>query len=107
RAPLHTVAGLLDLLVDRFRGDLAEDAGLLVDRAVAGVGRAQGRVGQLLEYARVVTEDPVHEAVDLAGALADAEGGLRSQLEAAGAKVSAENLPTVRGDRDQLARLFA
>lgn len=107
REPLHTVAGLLDLLSDRHGGALPEEAHLLVKRAAASTERAQAIVGDLLEYARASTSDLRREAVPLGEALASAEAELRPRLEVVGAVVMAGTLPTVSGDRRQLARLFA
>lgn len=106
REPLHTVAGLLDLLADRHGGGLPDEARLLVERSAAGTQRARAMVGDLLEYARASTEDLQREAVPLGDALLGAEAALRSELQAAGGVVVAGTLPTVSGDRRQLVRLF-
>ncbi len=109
REPLHTVAGLLDLLTDRHAGVLSEEGRLLLARAAAGTDRARAIVGSLLEYARASTEELQREPVPLGEALADAEAELKAVLEDGGASVlsGAGALPTVSGDRRQLARLFA
>jgi light-regulated signal transduction histidine kinase (bacteriophytochrome) len=107
REPLHTVAGLLDLLVDRHTGDLSEEGRLLVERALAGTERTRSIVGSVLEYARASTEELEREVVPLGQALADAEAELKTVLAETGASVRAGALPTVSGDRRQLARLFA
>ena len=107
REPLHTVVGLLDLLADRHAGDLSEEGRLLVERAQAGADRARAIVSSLLAYARASTADFLCEAVPLGKALADAETELKAVLAEAGASVRAGPLPTVSGDRRQLARLFA
>ena len=106
REPLHTVAGLLDLVGDRHAGAMPDEARLLVERAAAGTQQARKTVGDLLEYARASIDELLREAVPLGEVLAEAEVALRSELEAAGAAVVAGTLPTVSGDRRQLTRLF-
>jgi two-component system, sensor histidine kinase and response regulator len=107
REPLHTVAGLLDLLADRHTGDLPEEGRLLVERARAGTDRTRSIVRSLLEYARATTEELRREVVPLGEALSDAEAEVKAVLVEAGASVRAGTLPTVSGDRRQLGRLFA
>lgn len=106
KEPLHTVAGLLDLLALRHGESLPEEAALLVDRAAASTARARTRAGELLEYARVATERLHREAVPLGEVLAAAAGELGVRLKEANVTVAASSLPTVRGDRAQLTRLF-
>lgn len=106
REPLHTVAGLLDLLADRHRTELSEEARLLVERAAAVTDLTRGIIGHLLDYASAATDDLEREAVPLAEALAEARADLASELEASKATVESSPLPTVQGDRRQLVRLF-
>ena len=106
REPLHTLAGLLDLLDERHRSELDQEGRLLLDRAVAGTERARSIVGSLLEYARASTEDLERELVPLGDVLADAQVECKGWLEDAGAVVRSGVLPTVSGDRRQLAMLF-
>ena len=107
REPLHTLAGLLDILDDRHRAELDQEGRLLLERAVAGTERARSIVGSLLDYARASTEDLEREPVPLSEVLADAQVELKDELEDAGAVVTSGVLPTVSGDRRQLAMLFA
>jgi signal transduction histidine kinase len=103
--PLHTVAGLLELLGGRH--PLAPEAADLLDRARAGVDRMRDMVGRLLAYARehAAPLDPV--PVPLGQAVADACEALAPLLQAAGARVEvAPDLPTVSADRPMLVRLL-
>ena len=105
RDPLFTVAGLVDLLRDRHPAE--GEAADLAERAAAAVGRMQERVAAVLAYARASTDDLDRELVPLDEAIGDACGHLRDDLQAAGAVVLADDLPSVRADRRQLVRLFA
>ncbi len=108
RQPLRNVTGFLDLWLARQRaapGD--KQAVLLAERAAHGVAEMQALTGSLLEYAKAGTEPLRREPVPLGDALDEARGELAAVLAAAGATVRVDELPTVRGDRRLLARLFA
>jgi signal transduction histidine kinase len=107
REPLHTVAGLLDLLDDRFAGPLSDDGRTLLARAIAGTDRARSIVGSLLDYARVSTDQLHRDRFSLAEAVAEAEAELGRSLAEAKAEVVTDGLPLVSGDRSQVVQLLA
>ncbi len=106
REPLHTVAGLLDLLDDRHAGALSDEGRTLLARALAGTDRARSIVGSLLDYARASTGELQRDRLPLAEVLAEAEAEAGPQLAEAKAEVVAEGLPLVAGDRRQLVELL-
>ncbi len=106
REPLHSVAGLLDLLDQRHRETMVPEARLLVERAAAGTERAGAVVGTLLEYARATTGELDRKPVALGEVVAEAAVEVRAALEVAGGKILADDLPEVEGDRRALVRLF-
>jgi signal transduction histidine kinase len=111
REPLHTVAGLLDLLDDRHAGGLSDEGRTLLARALAGTDRARSIVGSLLDYARASTVDLRRDRFPLAEALAEAEAETGPQLAEAKAEVVVDTtgnggLGLVSGDRGQLVRLL-
>jgi signal transduction histidine kinase len=106
REPLHSVAGLLDLLDHRHGAGMADEARLLVERAAGGTQRALTVVGSLLEYARAATGELDRQPVALSDVVASAAAELRPDLEAADGKILADGLPEVVGDRRALVRLF-
>ena len=107
RGPLHSVAGLIDLLEQRYGADMEPEAQLLMVRAAAGTQRAMTVVASLLEYARANTGELDHRPLALSDVVAQALSELRPALEAAEGKVMAGELPEVVGDRRALVRLFA
>ena len=107
REPLHTVAGLLDLLDDRHTGPLSDEGRTLLARALAGTDRARSIVGSLLDYARASTGDLQRGRFPLAEVLAEAEAETGPQLAQAKAEILGEGLPLVSGDRRQLVELLA
>jgi signal transduction histidine kinase len=100
--PLDNVAGFLELLGATAGGDER----LLVDRAVHNAAALRGRVAALLEFARLGSIDVRHDPVELEEVVADAAARLEPALIDAGATVHTSQLPSVRGDRQQLTRLF-
>ena len=106
REPLHSVAGLLDLLDQRHGTTMDGEARLLVERAAAGTERAGAMIGALLDYARATTGELDRQPLDLGDAVAEAVSELRGPLEAAGGKILADDLPEIVGDRRALVRLF-
>ncbi|HVW33258.1 MAG TPA: ATP-binding protein [Acidimicrobiia bacterium] len=107
REPLHTVAGLLDLLDDRHTAGLSDEGRTLLARAMAGTDRARSTVGSLLDYARASTGPLTRERFPLAEALAEAEAEAGPRLVEAKAEVVATSLPIVAGDRRQIVQLLA
>lgn len=106
REPLHTVAGLLDLLDDRYAGPLSDDGRTLLARAMAGTDRAGSIVGSLLDYARVSTDELHRDRFPLSEAVAEAEAEIGPRLAEAKAEVVADGLPLVSGDRRQIVQLL-
>jgi signal transduction histidine kinase len=106
REPLHTVAGLLDLLDDRHAGPLSDEGRTLLARALAGTDRARSIVGSLLDYARASTVDLHRDRFPLAEALAEAEAETGPLLAEAKAEVAADGLPLVSADRGQIVQLL-
>lgn len=103
--PLRKVASFCQLLQRRYKGQLDERADAYIDYAVEGAKRMQTLINDLLAFSRVGrTKDDA--PVDLSEALADALSSLETRLEEAGAVVTADDMPTVRGDRTLLTQVF-
>lgn len=102
--PLRAVTGFLGLFLRR-HGETVPDAGRdLLDHALAGAERMQGRLDGLRELARVEAEGGPMRPVDLDELLADVQADLAGELD--GATVDIGELPWVTGDREQLRALF-
>lgn len=107
REPLHTVAGLLDLLEDRYAEPLSDDGRTLLARAVAGTDRARSIVTSLLDYARASTDELHRDRFPLAEAVAEAGAEVGPGLAQAKGELVADGLPLVSGDRVQVVHLMA
>jgi signal transduction histidine kinase len=106
REPLHTVAGLLDLLDDRYAAPLSDDGRTLLARAVAGTDRARSIVASLLDYARASTDELDRDRFPLAEVVAEAEAEMGPRLTQTKGEVVADGLPLVSGDRGQVVQLM-
>ena len=66
----------------------------------------QQLINDLLMYSRVGRENKPHENVDLNQVFQDARDNLRLVIDEKSASVSSVQLPTVKGDKQQLLQLF-
>jgi signal transduction histidine kinase len=107
KSPLLVIRGFLDLLVRNKADVLGDDGITFIEAATRGAERMEGLIDALLAFSRagrsplaaqpVDLDDVVHRQV-----LADLDVLLRD----AGAEVTVSPLPTIEGDRVQLAQLF-
>jgi PAS domain S-box-containing protein len=104
--PLRMVASFVQLLGERYRGQLDADADEFIAFAVDGAKRMQTLINDLLEYSRVGTRGEPFRPTDANAALDDALWNLDLAISDAGATVTHDPLPTVIADPTQLAQLF-
>jgi signal transduction histidine kinase len=104
--PLRKVASFCQMLERRYADQLDDRARQYISFAVDGVKRMQELINDLLAFSRVGhNRDPL-AGVDCNVALERALDNLRVALDESGAVVTAEPLPTVRGDLSLLVALF-
>ena len=104
--PLRMVSSYLQLLEKRYGGELDADADEFIDFAVDGADRMRTMITSLLAYSRVTTEGAPLEPTDADAVLEDVLTDLQLRVEETNATVTADDLPTVPADRDQLAQVF-
>jgi len=100
------VASYTQLLARRYRDKLDDDAREFIGYAVDGVNRMQSLIADLLAFSRVGSRGGGFEPTDLDPVLQRALANLEAAIEESGARVTADALPTVRGDAVQLGQLF-
>jgi signal transduction histidine kinase len=106
RGPLNTVSSYLDLL-RRKHGDQLSPTGLgLVDRAASAVRHLDQLTQALLSYAKLGENARPFATVPMAEVLHETVQALESQLIAAQADVTHDDLPSVWGDRSLLTQLL-
>ena len=104
--PLRMVNGFLDLLQDRYKGQLDAKAQEYIGLAVDGATRMSALIRDLLEYARVGSKDKQTVAVKLDAVVDYAKANLRATIEESNAVIIADSLPTVMADEGQMRQLF-
>lgn len=104
--PLAVVSRSLDLLSAGDRAALSDDGRRLVDHARRGAESLQRRIDAVLGYSRIDTRGGAFVPVDCNRVLEQVTAQLQGEIEAAGAEVTADQLPVVEGDEAQLTQLF-
>ena len=104
--PLRMISGFTQLLAQRYRGRLDDDADEFIGFIVDGVERMQSLINDLLDYSRVGRRALRRERVDVGAVVEQTLQALRPAIDEAGAAVQVEPLPSVPGDPVQLGQLF-
>ena len=105
--PLRKVTSFVQLLQQRYEGQLDDRADQYIGFAVDGSKRMQVLINDLLTFSRVGRSTDTFVGVDMAAALAQAVDALGDLLDDAGATVTVVGtLPTVPGDPVLLASLW-
>jgi PAS domain S-box-containing protein len=104
--PLRTVGSFAELVVQRYRGQLDEDGREFLGYMVDGAQRAQRLINDLLQYSRVGSRGKPFEEVGGEAVLGQALDNLQAAIEEAGAAVTHDPLPALKGDPTQLVQLF-
>jgi PAS domain S-box-containing protein len=104
--PLRMVSSYLQLLENRYRDELDDDAREFIDFAVDGADRMSDMIEGLLEYSRVESQGDPFERVELDSILDDVREDLQFQIEESGAEITADTLPRVEGDANQLRQVL-
>lgn len=103
--PLRTIATQCEMLRRRYADRLDEEADGYIDRAVRGAARAQQLILDLLAYSQIQEPKNPFETVDLNELLAEIVSTLASPADTV-VQVDVGPLPSVVGDRNQLALVF-
>src|SRR6266403_3574867 len=102
--PLRMVAAYTQLLAERYRGKLDENADKFIGYASEGALRMQSLIQDLLAYSRVGRNGSGH--VDCNAVMEEALMSLGSAIQESGAVVTHAALPEVWANRTQMAQVF-
>jgi light-regulated signal transduction histidine kinase (bacteriophytochrome) len=100
------VSGCMQLLQQRYQGQLDARADELITHAVDGSSRMQTLIRDLLAYARVSTRGRDLEPIDSETVLKEALSNLATVIQESGGVVTHGALPTVTADPTQLLQVF-
>jgi signal transduction histidine kinase len=104
--PIRVIGSFCDLLRLRYADKLDEEGLEFIDYAVDGARRMRSLIDDLLTYSRVGRSEIKAQPVPLSGVVGEVCERLSSRIEEENATVSADELPTVRGDMTLLTQLF-
>jgi signal transduction histidine kinase len=104
--PLRMVSAYTQLLSERYRGKLDENADKYIGYAVEGAQRMQTLIEDLLAFSRVGRNGVEHKATDCNAAVDAALKNLAVAIQESGVIVTRGKLPSVHADHFQLVQLF-
>jgi PAS domain S-box-containing protein len=104
--PLRMVSSFLQLLQKRYGGQMDAKADQYIHYAVDGAERMKALIMDLLDYSRVGTGKEGFGWVDTAAVMSEVGEIFREKIVAARARIEIGALPTVWGDKVQLAQLL-
>ena len=104
--PLRMVATYTQLLGERYRGQLDEDADKYIHYAVDGALRMQSLIQDLLAFSRIGRQGDSPEETNCNEVVATVLDNLQASIQESGARVVYAELPTLTADRSQLIQLF-
>ena len=104
--PLRMIAGYTQLIQQRYKDKLDEDANQFIYYTVDGVMRMQSLITDLLTYSRLNTSSEALKFVDCREVLNEVLATLKMTLEESGADIKLGPMPNIRADRTLLFQLF-
>lgn len=104
--PLRAVAGMVQLLQQRYQGQLDGRADEYIHLAVDGATRMQSLINDLLAYSRVERRGNPIQPTETNEALKSALRNLQTSIHQHQASITHADLPTVNADATQLTQLF-
>ncbi len=104
--PLRMIASYLQLLENRYKGRLDQDADDFINFAVDGANRLQHMINDLLVFSRVQTRGKPLVRAESEKALQNAIDNLEMTIQETKAEIQRGQLPVVGADASQLTLLF-
>lgn len=103
--PLRMVTSYVQLLEERYKDKLDQDAKEFISFAVDGTRRMRNLIQSLLDYSRVNNTRPF-EQINVNVLLDDILIGMNEQIEGSNAVIKIDKLPLIYGDPIQITQLF-
>jgi signal transduction histidine kinase len=104
--PLRMVTAYTQLLAERYRGRLDENADKFIGYASEGAQRMQVLIQDLLAFSKIGRNSAASGSVDCNVVIAEVLLGLDTAIRESGATVTHGKLPAVWADRSQVAQIF-
>ena len=106
REPLRTISVFSRLLVERYSGELDAEAQEYLSFIESSAQHMSSLLQDLLLYTKIPADERRSEPVDLNEVFKNVVFVFRTGIEESQATITAENLPTVHGNRSQLGLVF-
>jgi signal transduction histidine kinase len=104
--PLRMIANYTQLLAERYRGQLDEQADKYIGYAVDGAIRMQALIHDLLKFSQLGKQEIEPKPADCCVLVAQAVKNLQAAVQESGAVVHCSGLPIVMADPVQLTQVF-
>ena len=104
--PLRMVSSFTQLLSQRYKDKLDQDAQEFIQFAVDGAVRMQRLINDLLEYSRIETKGKKFSAIDMHNVLGQTIKNLSFIIKEKNAVIINDELPAVIADEGQMVQLF-
>jgi len=106
REPLRKIKSYAELLAETYQGQLDDTADKYITYVTDGATRMQALISDLLTYSRVGRGNLTLEVTNLATVLEQTLGDLSVSIAETSALITADPLPTVQANGQQMAQLF-
>ena len=100
------IANYTQLLAERYRGKLDEQADKYIGYSVDGAVRMQALIHDLLKFSRVGNAEIQPRTTDCRAVVEQAVRNLQAAVEESGAVVNCNGLPVIMADPSQLTQVF-
>ena len=104
--PLRMIANYTQLLAERYRGKLDEQADKYIAYSVNGATRMQALIQDLLKFSRVGRQEIEPRTTDCRAVIEQALKNLQASILESGAVVNFSGLPVLKADPGQLVQVF-
>ena len=104
--PLRMVASFTQLLQDRYKDKLDEDANDFINYAVDGATRMQNLINDLLIFSRVGSRGKPFKIVDMNVVIENVLNNFRQLIKETHSMVIYDPLPVIEADESQMIQLF-
>ena len=104
--PLRTITSFTQLLANRYRGKLDEDADEFIGYIVTSSRRMTELINGLLALVRLRKAGQTSSAVPFQSLLEEAEVGLQAAIRESGARIESSPLPSLAVDKVQLTQVL-
>ncbi|MGA0556414.1 sensor histidine kinase [Larkinella sp. VNQ87] len=105
QSPLKTITGYLSLLEANHGNHLDEEALRIIGKSTAAADRMRNLINDLLDFSRIGSDVALTQ-IDLNELMAEILEEQQGEIQATGAVIHLDLLPTIRGHRTDLKQLF-